>query len=354
MSQDAVEIALREVKRVARLQSALDDAKSGVAPAKSGLKHDPKSDEVRNLTTQINEAMKAAGLDTSDASPEERWKTAKEGVQTRLVNAITDLSKQIDTGVKSPKKVGIEYDQETTELAKFRDGLREIVQSIEGKPEMSDEQKIRVATSAVEKSIAEYERRIKENDLTPAQKKASAPETPELIKLREHRDELKNIFKDMQETAKGPKDPEAGRKARLLKRKEELERQIATGEFGKPSKEALPYTQESWDMRSENILLKRQTEQIIERRRLENLSGVEKFGDLLKKIRRFTLLSGLPIFGKLGAAAASRFVLTPTEAMIGSITGHIPGYSKIMEQSARHGTGFNFSHEAEEIGRAHV
>jgi hypothetical protein len=58
---------------------------------------------------------------------------------------------------------------------------------------MSPEQKIRMATAAVEKSIAEYERRINEQDLAPQKKGSTTPETPELKTLRERRDELKKI-----------------------------------------------------------------------------------------------------------------------------------------------------------------
>ena len=241
MSKDEIDVSLREAKRQMQLLSALEDAKSGKSPEKSGLQRGEESERVRELTRQVQEAMKESGLDSkSTRSPEEQWKTSLDAVKTRLVNRITDLSKQIDTGEKTPKKTGVAYDAEANALKEFRDGLQKIVTDIEGKPEMSPEQKVKMATAAVEKSITEYERRIKEKDLNPQKKESATPETPELKALRDKRDALKEIYKAMQDEASPKKSPEQQKIDAFMKLKErqiaEYERRLKEGDFSKTAK----------------------------------------------------------------------------------------------------------------------
>jgi hypothetical protein len=246
MSKDEIDVSLREAKRQMQLLSALEDAKSGKSPEKSGLQRGEESERVRELTRQVQEAMKESGLDSkSTRSPEEQWKTSLDAVKTRLVNRITDLSKQIDTGEKTPKKTGVAYDAEANALKEFRDGLQKIVTDIEGKPEMSPEQKVKMATAAVEKSITEYERRIKEKDLNPQKKESATPETPELKALRDKRDALKKQYEDLkrENQSKPEKDPQAIAQRRAMDGVErsinEYTRRIAEKELEAKPKESL-------------------------------------------------------------------------------------------------------------------
>ena len=112
MSQEEIKVAIREAKRQMRLISAVEDAQEGMVPLRSGLQRDPVSDKVRDLQKKVRQAMREAGIDSSSIrSPEEQWRTALEGVKTRLRNQIHDLNEQLQTGKKTPKKIGIKYDQ---------------------------------------------------------------------------------------------------------------------------------------------------------------------------------------------------------------------------------------------------
>lgn len=235
MSKDEINVQLRELKRQARLISALEDAQSGNAPLRSGLKRDPVSDTVRELQKEVKQAMRESGIDSkSTLSPEEQFKTSLDAVKTRLRNQIHDLTKQLETGEKTPRKKGIEYDAEAKALAAERDNLKAALEKVEGKPEMSPEQRIKVATEAVKKSIAELERRIKEKDVNPAKKASKTPETPELKGLRKQRDELsakweeqKKLLEEMQK--KGVPD-EAPEITQLNKFMADTERKVKVAE----------------------------------------------------------------------------------------------------------------------------
>jgi hypothetical protein len=236
MSKDAMAVQLRELKHQMRLVSALEDAQAGQSPLRSGLQRDRPSDMVRELDRQVKQAMRESGIDsTKTRTPEEQWKTALDAVKTRLKHQITDINNQLVTGEKTPKKVGIKYDAEANALKEFRDKMKGLLEDMEGKTQMSAEQKVKNAMAATEKSILEYERRIKENDLAPHPKVSTTPITPELTRLRSVRDKLKETYQAMQKEARPQKTPEEiaiqSFKTRTTNRIKELESKTASSDF---------------------------------------------------------------------------------------------------------------------------
>jgi hypothetical protein len=196
LSKDDLDMKLRDMKNIGRLISSLEDIQDQKRPKRSGLQRDKPTDEARRLMKQVKEAMKDLPID--EAEMDRNWRTALDAVKARLTNQIADLQNQIDTGEKTPKKKGIEYDQEANELKEQRDKLREIIQAIEGRPKMSDEQKIRMAIAGVEKNIAELERRISAKDVS-AVKKSTTPVTADLQSLRDRRKALAETYKKLQD-----------------------------------------------------------------------------------------------------------------------------------------------------------
>jgi len=350
-SRDEIETQLREMRRQARLISAYEDAVAGQVPLRSGPQRDPLSDEVRRLGKEVKQAMRESGIDSVNArSPEEQWRTSLEAVKTRLRNQIADLTKQIETGEKSPKKIGIEYDEEANALKDQRDKLKDVLEQMEGKPEMSPEQKIKVATAAVQKSIAEYERRIKEKDLFPERKPSTTPETPELKDLREKRDKLKEIYKAMQDEAKPKRTPEEialqSYKTRTKNRITELEERLKNKDFAKVPKKTLTLDPEAMKLKADSERLKNNINEEVWKLKLANQTGIEKAQRYIVKWRRFELLSSVTTVAKLTNAALSRFATSPTEDLAGGLWSAIPGYSQIMAESPRYGGGLNIQAEA--------
>lgn len=245
MSKEEIAVKLREAKRQMQLISALEDAKAAEIPLRSGLQRDKPSDRVRELTREVQQAMRESGIQKGK-TPEEQWKTSLDAVKTRLKNSIADLVKRLETGKKEPKKVGIEYDEQAKSLKVLRDKIQEVLNFVEGatgKRELSAEHKIKMATETVKKSIAEYERRLTEEDLKPKQKGALI-ETPELKRLRKERDFLKELYKMLKEEAAPKKTAEEiyydTFKKRIEKRIFEYERRIKENDFSKKEKKPTP------------------------------------------------------------------------------------------------------------------
>lgn len=243
MSKEDIAVKLREAKRQMQLISALEDAKKGEAPKKSGLQRDAVSDRVRELQREVRQSMRESGV-KSGKSVEEQWKTSLDAVKTRLKNQIADLAKRMETGKAEAKRLGIKYDEQADSLRKLRDKIQEVLEFAEGKKEsreLSAEQKMRQATAAVERSIAEYERRLTENDLAPKKNGSTTPETPELKALKAERDLLKDLLKTLRDEAKPKKTPEEiaqkAFKTRTENQIKEYERRLREKDFApKPKK----------------------------------------------------------------------------------------------------------------------
>lgn len=253
MNQEAIEIELRELRRQMRLISAVEDAKAGKSPLRSGLQRDPVSDEVRKLTRQVKEEMRKSGIDVKKAiSPEQQWKTGLDAAKTRLRHLYDDLKKQIETGEKTPQRKPLEYDREATELKKAVDHLRQVLVSIEGRPQLTYPQRVRMAEKAIERSI----NNLRANILTgaPTTFPKPTPNSPKLTALRKVKEELLKTKKQLADLAKAPKNPDEvafkSWKTRTKNRIAELEKKAAEGDFSSParkeaawreSKEALTY-----------------------------------------------------------------------------------------------------------------
>ncbi len=196
MSKDDISVRVRELKRMGKTISGLEDViQEKKKPLRSGLQRDKLTDRERRLQKELRDAMK--DLPQSEEEIASAWKSALDGVKTRLKNQIADLQNQIDTGQKTPPRKGIEYNAEANALQEQRDALREMLQKIEGKTEISDEQKIRVAIASANRWADEYERRIREKDFSPLRKKANTPITPELETAKKRLMDMKSALKDM-------------------------------------------------------------------------------------------------------------------------------------------------------------
>ena len=353
---DADSKQLRELKSQARLVSALEDANSGKRPEKSGLQREKPSDEVRELQKKVAQAMRENGIEIehTQRSEEDQWRSALDAVKSRLRNQIVDLNKQIETGERSHKKVGVAYDQEANDLKAERDRLKEAVEAVEGKSEMSPEQRVSIATKAVERSIQEYERRIAEKDLTPKEKTSKTPETPELSALRDKLSKLRDHYKEIKDAATPKKTPAEAAlesyKTRLQNKITDLNERMAVGNYeSEPKKPALPLDREAMNLQENVKTIQGKFDIEKEKLRLQNRSTLEKRLDFFTGFRRAVLLSNFTTLIKLSTAATARILVTPLEEMAGEVISRVPLLSRVSAKAPREGGGFNSAAEAKAI-----
>ena len=351
-SKEEIDVQLREIKSQARLISAYEDAEAGKMPLKTGFQRDTPSDVVRELQRKVQEMMKQNGITRESTGGEKTWKSSLDAIKTRLKNQIRDLEKQIETGEKTPKKTGVAYDAEATALKEQRDALKKIIEDTEGKREISDEQRVKVAISAVEKSIAEYERRIRENDTSPRPKGTKTPETPELKTLRDIRDNLKEEYDQMANPKKTPEERALqSLKTRLINREKELQNMLDTGNYEKKKRVPTPLDQEAMTLKANVERIKNKVDIEIKKEKLKNRTKYEKTLDFITTWRRNLLLTGVKVLGKLTSAAMQRSIISPIEEITGSVFSVIPGISKIAKKAPREGGGFNTKAEVDAISQ---
>lgn len=277
MSQEEIDVDIRKMKRIGKMISQMEDIQDKIRPMKSGLQRDKLTAQERKMQREINEALKDLPMDADQEA--NLWKSALDKIKTRLTNQITDLENQIKTGEKTPKKKGVEYDQEALALQSQRDELKKILRETEEEQGLSDEQRVRQALQSANKSFEEYDRRVREGDFS---KKASkpTPQTPELTEAKAKRDAAKAQY-DKIKAELGVTD-----KARLEARKKavgrsivDMERRIKEGDFVRKKPEEIKPDKELADALLERERVKYDFDVAQEKARLDNRTFSEKLTD---------------------------------------------------------------------------
>lgn len=238
LNPEAARATLRDLKGQMQQVGKLQDMQAGSAPAKTGVERRTPSDEERRLIQQVNEAKRRGGFVSTD--PATQLKSALESIKTRLKNQVSDLEYQITTGKKIVKdKSAPPADAESDALRARRDDLKQQYDQIFGGKEISDEQRVKLAMDATARSIAEYERRIKEGDLFPAKAASKTPKTPELEAARARRDALKEELQQLQDLAQPGKGAEQIKAEQLQKTIDDLSARIAAGDLSPQNRQKM-------------------------------------------------------------------------------------------------------------------
>ena len=207
LSKDEVSRNLRDLKGQMQQVAKIQDIEGRQPPLKTGIERREASTEERRLIKLVNEAKRRYGIVVTD--PATQLKSALDARKTYYRNQITDLDAQIQAKQKFVKtNTPSPTDAELEGLKKRRDELKADFDAIFGKPELTDAQRVEMATKALERSIVEYERRIKDKDLFPGKPPSKTPSTAGLEALRARRDALKAELKLLQDAAKPKKSPE--------------------------------------------------------------------------------------------------------------------------------------------------
>ena len=133
-------------------------------------------------------------------------------------------------------------DAEVKQLEAERDALQKQYNEIFKKPGLTETQRIAAARKALEKSIADYEDRLKRKDVGPRRFLRPRIETPELKALRARRDSLQEelgVLRDAMNPKASPEErSQRAYKASLRRRVAEYEARLKRGDFApKPKKQ---------------------------------------------------------------------------------------------------------------------
>ena len=204
LSKEELDVKIREVKRIGRLEAALRDVEEKLKlPKRTGVEQDQLSAKARALRQQILKAISDLGI-TPELTDEElaaKWQSARDAYKRRLDNAIADVELEIANKEKKAKKQPTEFnDQEIADLRASLKALRDVRDNIPEIKANEADRKLSAKIEATKKKITEAERKIAEGDLSV--KETEKLTSPELDTLREELKGLNEQLSKMREDAK--------------------------------------------------------------------------------------------------------------------------------------------------------
>jgi len=284
-NQEEVEKQIRELKFVGRILSALEDIEQKKRPLKSGQQRDKLNVEQRRLNKKLKEALKTLPIDAE--AEQNQLKTSLDAIKSRLRNQIEELNKQIETKERAAKNNAIPYDEETNDLVKERDRLKEVVAEIFGDNNVSEEQKIERVKKALERSLRELEQKIKDKDLEIKQNPKVT--SPEIEEIRARLAVLRAEFLAMQEEAGIPEKRKLqSAKDRTKKQIQKLEQKIKDKDFSKRKPRKLTSDSELDKLRAEKIRIQGEFDKLQYQNELRNRTLSQKIVDGLFELWNIT------------------------------------------------------------------
>jgi len=194
LSKDEAKTRLRELKGEMQQLAKIDDMTTkGTLPSKTGVERQALTDEGRRFSQRVAQLKRELGLTATD--PARQLQSAMASAETRLRHQINDLEAQIE---KREKRARVKADPLTSPvldaLRAERDALREILAQVVGVEQRPGHEQViraRAVERALEKSLADYEKRIAAGTTAKPEREQRGIITPEMSVLRARRDALK-------------------------------------------------------------------------------------------------------------------------------------------------------------------
>lgn len=283
LSKDEVKRKLRDLKGQLQQVSKIEDLEKRVPPKKTGFERRATSDEERRLIQQVNDLKRRLGIRTTD--PETQLKSSLDAIKARLKNQIADLQHEIDT--RTPivrERAPAPSDAQVEALKQQRDALKAQVDEIfSGR---NQAQQLARAQAAVEKAIADLERRIASGDIAPRTQK-TGPTSAALDAARARHKALLEELNLLRRAAEPQRSPEEIALQRYKTRKANdiarLQERTAAGEFGPRPRQAVQFDEEANRLRAQYEGARREFERAKERQRLKNRTRTQKVLDAARE-----------------------------------------------------------------------
>lgn len=234
-----LDTATIESKKEANLVKAIEDAQKAIPDPKEKAPT-VETERISQLEAELESARNArkAARDADTIRREEQR-------EKRLEKAIEDAK-------KTPQAKSKEATADTERVAELKRALQEARDARASSPE-SQQRKMDAAIEAVRKSIAEYDRRLREGDTSPRNQKGPM-RSDELDTLRNERDVLERAYREMVKAKKPVKSADEialqAYKTRTKNRIAELQDRIAKQDFEpKPKKPEFKLDKEALDLK---------------------------------------------------------------------------------------------------------
>ena len=309
LSKEAIDIGLRDLRGQTQQVLKMEAIEAKKPLEKTGVERRVPSDEERRLIKQVNELKRKYGVVVTD--PATQLKSALQARKTYYEHRISDLKHEIATRERIVKTKSLSpTDPELQRLIEEHDRLKTEHDTIFPRPELTDEQRLKLATDAAKRNLAQWNVRLENAekgvfDRRQPGRKVTGPELEnikaEIETVREHVKELEDMDAGLQ-AAKQVKSLEASIA--------EYERRLREGDLFSERKPAIS-TPEIDALRQQREALRQQLEQARyaspegqAREQAARINALEdSLADTERRIRE----------GDLAAEAKAPRVLSPAE-----------------------------------------
>jgi hypothetical protein len=242
-SQDDLLIEIRRLKRSGKLERALEDAKEGKLPLRSGYQREKMDDYQRDLDKQIKELLKDFPEDQTQI--DKKWASALTRIKTMLNNKIKELQNRkddIEAGkpVRPIEKKQVILDDDALLLKEQLKNLKDTLKKLEGEDSADYKGKVKAALKTLDNAISEYERRTKEiKDTGTYSEKPSKPKvsSPEIDAKKQELTKAKQEYEDALNKSDIPRLRATRSAIKTLEKKiQDLEKELSTGDIGYKSR----------------------------------------------------------------------------------------------------------------------
>jgi hypothetical protein len=279
---EVIEAEIRKMKRIGRITSAMEDIAEKKRPLKSGAQRDAIEVEERKLMKELKAALAELPVDADAES--NQLKTALDAVKARLNNQISDLTEEINSGIKAAKARGVEYDQEANDLMAERDRIKAIRDELFADPDGDMARKIERTERALERAIEDIRNRIARGDIGIS--KPDRVTSPMIEQFRSVMAVYREHLKSLRDAAGITEEQRVkSAKAAAARRIAELQDRINRKDFSKKVKKApVVADQELLALRAEKLRVQEEFDTLQYKNELANRSRAQKVLDVLGEI----------------------------------------------------------------------
>lgn len=328
LSADEVSANVRRIRGEGREIAKLADIAERKPPKVTGIEYPKAEERQRALSKQVTEGMKRLNIKTTDEATQ--IKSTLNSLKTRARNEISDLQYALDRG---EKMIGREKIKLTDpELQSLRTQLQakrtEYQAAFKGD---TDLERVVSAKAVVEKSIADYEKRIAAGDIARKQG-IPGPSSQELEMLKARRVALQAELETLRRVANFSGRIEDRNIAAIKARKAQVENANARAHerlfyaehdpasaLPTPRKVQPALAPELERTKADTEAQRQKVAAIAERERIKRLPLVQKIARTVVQLRRTFVLSSPSVVEKLAAAGVLRMGARTAQEMAGRL-----------------------------------
>ena len=324
-----------ELQQMGKIRTMLKEKR---LPDKSGVQQREPTDEERRLKARAEEIKRQGNFIAQN--PEKQLKSALQGIQTRLRNGMADMRFDIATGKRNVKtRTPVERDAATLQLEKDHAELRDKYNEIFKKPELTDEQRLRMAVKLTESQISKIQGQMTSGFYFDKQTRqpVSSPELKaaqsRLAALKAERDYARMTLQPKPDAKTGEEIALQARETRLTKRLALIDDKLARGDVSKPVKGEAPTNPRIDQLQAKVNASQLKLDQMARKVELKNREGWAKVSDEISKGAHFAALTGYHTLGKLLSYSAGKTMEVPVHEAVATVYSKIPGFRELYKKA---------------------